>query len=200
MTLAGHARQTLIKGIHTPITWTFTNSTNRTNFVPASGIPDGSVFALTADDVYKLGLQTDDNSVWMLTNHSPVTWVAFGGGVAPEDSRYVCVSANRGAYFVTNTYLRWNQNVPMNLAGFVLPFDTNLFAMSAVCETSSSWTAEVHKNGGGLVSSATLSVSTARTAYRTDLDIDFSAGDEVQLYLNGTNIFNPGIKAFFRRR
>lgn len=34
---------------------------------------------LTADDVGRDAIQTDDSTFWRLTNHSPVTWVQLGG-------------------------------------------------------------------------------------------------------------------------
>lgn len=50
--------------IHTPITWTYTNSAER---LAATGF--------TSSDVGKFARQTDNNTLWMLVSHSPVTWV-----------------------------------------------------------------------------------------------------------------------------
>lgn len=53
--------------IHIPYQWTYADAAARTG---ATG--------LLAGDVGRLARQLDDNSIWMLTNHSPVTWVSVG--------------------------------------------------------------------------------------------------------------------------
>ncbi|MCI0554086.1 MAG: hypothetical protein L0287_24315, partial [Anaerolineae bacterium] len=55
--------------VHVPYSFTYADETEReaaTGFVPA--------------DVGKLARQLDDNSLWMLTDDDPATWVAVGGG------------------------------------------------------------------------------------------------------------------------
>jgi len=54
---------------HAPSNWEYANQTAREG---ATG--------LVAADVGKFARQLDDNSTWMLTNHSPVTWTGVGGG------------------------------------------------------------------------------------------------------------------------
>jgi len=56
-------------GMHKPYNWEYANAAARTG---AAG--------LTAEDVGKIARQLDDNSLWMLINHSPVTWVQQGAG------------------------------------------------------------------------------------------------------------------------
>lgn len=73
-----HRNQTADDGVHTPISWTFDDSIDRTNFVPASGLPTTAA-SLASFDVNKFGLQLDDSSVWRLSAISPVTWTAVGG-------------------------------------------------------------------------------------------------------------------------
>ena len=54
--------------IHVPFNWSYADETERlaaTGFVTA--------------DVGKLARQEDDNSLWMLTDDSPETWIAVGG-------------------------------------------------------------------------------------------------------------------------
>jgi hypothetical protein len=58
--------------IHISINWTYANAAARTG---ATG--------LTALDVEKFARQLDDNSVWMLVDDSPVTWVQLTSGGAP---------------------------------------------------------------------------------------------------------------------
>jgi len=55
-------------GIHIPHSFEYATSTGRIN---ATG--------LTAVDVYKLALQKSDDTLWILTNHGPVTWKLLGG-------------------------------------------------------------------------------------------------------------------------
>ena len=57
--------------IHAPISFEYANATARNG---ATG--------LTADDVRKFARQLDDNSIWMLTDEDPVTWVEVGSGAA----------------------------------------------------------------------------------------------------------------------
>lgn len=54
--------------IHVPYAWSYANETARE---AATGF--------TASDVGKLSRQLDDNTLWMLTDDSPVTWTAAGG-------------------------------------------------------------------------------------------------------------------------
>ena len=54
--------------IHIPYNWTYADDTERE-----------AETDVTAADVGKLARQLDDNSLWMLTDDSPVTWVQVGG-------------------------------------------------------------------------------------------------------------------------
>jgi hypothetical protein len=56
--------------IHVINTWTYANSAARE---AATGF--------TADDVYKVAVQEDDYSIWVLVDHSPITWQQLGGMV-----------------------------------------------------------------------------------------------------------------------
>jgi hypothetical protein len=65
--------------IHVPYQWSYADTAAReaaTGFVPG--------------DVGKLARQVDDNSLWMLTDDDPETWVQVGGGSggAPTDYPY----------------------------------------------------------------------------------------------------------------
>lgn len=59
--------------IHVPYRYTYADATAREAEAGA-----------TAGDVGCLALQQDDNSLWMLTDDSPLTWVAVGGGAAVD--------------------------------------------------------------------------------------------------------------------
>jgi hypothetical protein len=54
--------------IHIPYNWSYANASARTG---ATG--------LLVADVGKFARQTDNNTIWLLTDDSPVTWVQVGG-------------------------------------------------------------------------------------------------------------------------
>jgi hypothetical protein len=54
--------------VHISYNWEYADAAARTG---ATGLVTG--------DVGKLARQLDENSLWLLTNHSPVTWVAISG-------------------------------------------------------------------------------------------------------------------------
>lgn len=94
MSVGGHGRQTTAKGIHTPFAWTFADSSARTGFTPTEGEPMLQA-QLTADDIGRVGLQLDDNSMWRLTATTP-TWTQLGGTPGGLDhSSLTGVTANQ---------------------------------------------------------------------------------------------------------
>ena len=107
MTLGGHARQTPDKGIHPSVSWTFADSTARAAFTVTAGIPTSSGDLVTAD-LYKFGLQLDDNSIWVLVGIGPVTWMLLGGldlnaihdNVASEISALTLVTPETGDHIL----------------------------------------------------------------------------------------------------
>lgn len=96
----------------------------------------------------------------------------------------------------TNQYVE-SDDTGMFLSPFILPENAILKYMSASCAVADTWTAEVHVNGT-LFTGATVTVTAAKKAYiKFTTSLSFSAGDEIQLYLNGTNIDKPRINATF---
>jgi hypothetical protein len=87
-----HSVQVAQDGIHTPITWLFSSSIGRNNFAPTAGVPAIST-DLTSVDIYKFAMQTDTNTVWILSNISPVTWAQVGAAGADTAASYVLVTA-----------------------------------------------------------------------------------------------------------
>jgi len=71
MAEARHHLQSVAEGIHIPYNWEYADAAARTG---AAG--------LVATDVGKLARQTDDDTLWMLVDDSPVTWVQVGSLVA----------------------------------------------------------------------------------------------------------------------
>jgi len=101
---------------------------------------------------------------------------------------------------VTNQYLRNEGGVPTNLNGFVLPWNATLISISMSGNLNTqTWTAEIRKNGGG-IGLDTLTIVNNYTNYSDTNNIDFNAGDRIQIYCNGTSIDYPHVTLFFRRR
>lgn len=101
---------------------------------------------------------------------------------------------------VTDQYLRSEGNVPNNQNGFVLPWDATLVSMSmSGSKNDQTWTAEVRKNGGGIVQDS-LTITNQYSNYNENNNTDFNAGDRVMIYCNGTSIDHPHVTLFFRRR
>ena len=61
-----------IGDIHIPYQWSYADSTAR-----------GAATGFVASDVGKLARQLDNNSLWMLSNHSPITWRSIAEGGTP---------------------------------------------------------------------------------------------------------------------
>lgn len=68
--------------IHIPYEWTYADETARE---AASG--------MVAGDVGKFCRQLDDNTIWMLTDDDPVTWIAVGGSAGGGGlyEAYICI-------------------------------------------------------------------------------------------------------------
>lgn len=115
-------------------------------------------------------------------------------------SAIVQVSSGRNHSTVTNQFLRFEGDVPSNLNGFVLPWNATLIALSMSCNSNTqTWTLEVRKNGGG-VSQDSLTSTNQYSNYSNTNNTDFSAGDRIMIYCNGTSIDYPHATLFFRRR
>jgi hypothetical protein len=100
---------------------------------------------------------------------------------------------------VNNVYLRGPGRTPTNLSGFTLDRNATLTGIAAATNGTFTWTAEIRKNN--LVAPiASLSVVAVAKAYDGSLSVDVVAGDEIQIYCNGTNINRPTVVAFFKRR
>ena len=101
---------------------------------------------------------------------------------------------------VTNQFLRGEGDTPINLNGFVLPWNATLVSITMSCRLNTQiWTAEVRKNGGG-IALASLTIANQYSNYNSSLNTDFSAGDRIMVYCNGTSIDQPHVNLFFRRR
>jgi hypothetical protein len=75
--------------IHVINTWTYANSAAR-----------DAATGFTADDVYKVAIQTDNNSIWMLVDHSPITWkkIATEDDIASLVTDFLSLTDTPSAY------------------------------------------------------------------------------------------------------
>jgi hypothetical protein len=98
-----------------------------------------------------------------------------------------------------NTYLHILDNIPSNVNSTVLPYDATLVSLVASSETLQNWTAEIHLNGSS-VEKALLPIMSSDRSYNNNLNVDFRAGDKIQLFVSGRDISMPHIKAIFRKK
>jgi hypothetical protein len=109
------------------------------------------------------------------------------------------VGCGRSSANTTNQYLRTFNGTPMNLAGIALPVDATLIGMSASGGSNTqTWTAQVGKNDVATALDS-ITVTNSYENHSWDNDVDFSAGDRIQVYLNGINISYPQVRLYFRR-
>lgn len=104
--------------VHVPYSFSYANTAARTG---ATG--------LLPADVGKLARQLDDNTLWMLTDDSPVTWIAIGssGGGTLTNSNISPTTANVTAvvnyrYFANVSGLTANRNfvIPAGAVGDII--------------------------------------------------------------------------------
>ncbi len=110
------------------------------------------------------------------------------------------VGGARESVSTTNQYLRTYDGIPFNLSGTALPWGATLvgIVMSGE-ETNQTWTIHVRKNNS-TTSLTSLTITNSYENHDWSKDVDFSAGDRIQLYLSGNSIDYPQAKAYFRRR
>lgn len=77
-----HSKQTIVEGIHTPISYEYVNASART-----------SATGFTPEDVNKFAKQLDDNSIWILLTTAPTWGLVSSGNVSADlDASYVVIS------------------------------------------------------------------------------------------------------------
>ena len=69
MTVVNHS-EVAAGSRHAPHNLVYSNATNR-----EAGTNEASGITLTADHVYMIAKQTDEESFWLLLDHSPITWL-----------------------------------------------------------------------------------------------------------------------------
>lgn len=129
MTYPGyHGRLQASDGIHSLAAWKFADSTARTNFTPTTGDPL-TLGELTSDDLGRVGWQTNDNSLWMLTSTTP-TWVQLTQG---GDSSIISITAKKATAGTINAgqpvrITGWDgvDDIPLVELGFAGAFSIGL--------------------------------------------------------------------------
>lgn len=110
------------------------------------------------------------------------------------------ISGSRKSVSTTDQYLRHLDGTPFNQSGTALPWNATLIGISmSEQDDNQTWTVQVRKNDAS-TSLASLTITNAYENHSWDEDVDFSAGDRIQLYLSGTSIDYPQATAYFRRR
>lgn len=123
-------------------------------------------------------------------------WVSILGSSTSTNQVSVIISGERDM-FSTNLYMNGPHGNSMYDVPFIIPYDGLLKYISASAANIASWTAEVHLNGSSVVN-ASVDVNSNYSGYsEITPGIPFSAGDKIQLYCNGNNIFKPRIDAVF---
>ena len=77
-----HGRQTLDKGIHAPVSWSFATEAARNSFSVTEGVPVASS-GLTIEDVHKFCIQLDTDTIYILLSIGPPVWKAVTGLTVP---------------------------------------------------------------------------------------------------------------------
>jgi hypothetical protein len=113
-----HGKQTLSQGIHGTIAYEYDDAPAR---LAASGFQP--------EDLYKQAIQLDDNSIWMLINTSPATWIDVGSnpslvqgisaGTTQANGPTVVFSNANGVSFGANGSTITASVQPSGLAGLI---------------------------------------------------------------------------------
>jgi len=139
-------------------------------------------------DVYLDGILLSRDGVMDLKYIAAVGSSAYGSAL---------ISAGRDS-LVTNSYLRGPGNVPTNISGYYVPVALTIGFVTVSTSGNETWVAEVRKNGV-LTPIVSLSIVNADQGYVAP-SVNIDAGDEIQMYCNGTLIDRPIINVLVVRR
>jgi hypothetical protein len=67
---------------HKPFADTYADAAARAAATGFDRLPGGGIVPFAAVDITKLALQSDDHSIWMLVNDSPITWLRIDQAAA----------------------------------------------------------------------------------------------------------------------
>ena len=98
----------------------------------------------------------------------------------------------------SNEYARFGL-FTSNQAGGRLMRNVTLTAIAAQTNGAETWTVRVRKNGS-VTNLASLAITAASGDQATNLNVDFNAGDDIEVYIDGSNIDRPAIRLEFQQR
>ena len=156
------------------------------------------------------GITTLVRSISAFTGNANEVISTDSGGLVSEDllpeptvQNFVW-EVGRNQNNVTEQALRRAGNTPTNQSPFTCAFDTNLYYVSAGCNTAeadaSTFDIAIRVNGGG--STVIASIPGTGDDVQTSLDIDLSTGDRVEIRMENesTGINRPYACLYGRRR
>lgn len=88
----------------------------------------------------------------------------------------------------TNIFLRGPDGIAQSTTGYRIPRDGTITALWAQTRVAESWTLEIRRSGAVI---ASLAIAAADGGQDTTINVDVSAGDELSMRCNGTNIGRP---------
>jgi len=142
----------------------------------------------TAESITKIDPASGD-----IYYHDPTRSKNLGLAIIQTDG-------SRNQRRTTNLYLRGEGNTPSNLNGFVLPYNATLIGISMSSDANTQiWSAQVRRNDNG-IPDAFLTSTNTYSYYNNTQNVDFNAGDRIQIFCSGQNIKFPKVSLFFRRR
>jgi hypothetical protein len=124
------------------------------------------------------------------------------------DNDTVTSTFGRDSATTTNIWLYGADGIAGNLSPFVIPYNATIVAMSAACNGNETFDAEVYINSvvraGGTPSDASkiaeLVVNNTQSAFNNSLSVNVNAGDEIAVFLRGSNVARPTVTLFMVRR
>lgn len=188
--------------MHVPHTFTFATAADRIA---------GTGYTFGVSDVLKLALQTSDNSLWILLDDSPITWVGVGQRssdavrVIRTTNQSISNNAVTAISFDTETYDAgsglWVIGAPTRIT-IVTP---GIYNFSGVLRFDANSTGErailVRVNGSTLVASGGEGNPSASNDSRCDVagDINLAAADYLELcaYQNSGGSINAQAQASY---
>jgi len=151
--------------------WTFTGPSDEPAFIitpdtdaPTTNVADGAIAII--DGL----LSVYDNSRSKFLSVDRTTFVASRRGNA------------------TNIYLRGPDGVPTSQTGFRMPRAGTITAVWGASEGVETWTVRIRKGGAD---QETLAITAADGDQKITSNVDFAAGDELQVYCDGTAVTAP---------
>jgi len=115
------------------------------------------------------------------------------------------IEASRASNNTTNIYLRGTDGLHMNISPYTVGVNSEIFAISISSAVAQTYTIEVYKNTDILSSPnqvdaiLVFNVVNSRFAYNDLLSIGLVQGDDIAIYMRGSNIDHPRVNLLIRR-